>query len=347
MDNKSKKQQVTIKTIADHLGLSFSTVAKALNNDPKVKEETKKLVKQTAKKLGYKPNYIAKSLRENTSRSIGIILNDVENPAMSFVFKRISLEMSKMNISTLICDSQYDPVTEERNINSIMSRMPDCMIIFPVSPFAERQDIFGDFKDRVIILGDSSCPNINSVSVDYGMGGYISAKEMLSAGHRDILVFAEPSTFPISNEYIEGIKKAFAEYGVPFDSKRVFHTQPSIENGFRLFMDQYDEKKKKFKLPFTGILCFCDTIAHGVYKGCRTLNLSIPNDISVIGFDDNPLSAYSNPPLSTIYLPKEKMLESCLSILKNKLENSETSIERYFIDPYYVKRKSVKKIEKE
>ena len=102
------------------------------------------------------------------------------------------------------------------------------------------------------------------------------------------------------------------------------------------------KKKKKLRIPLTGVLYFCDSLAHGVYKACSILGFSIPNDISVIGFDDNQLSAYSNPPLTTIYLPKEKMLEKCTEILKMMIDGRNTGPMRFFIDPYLVTRESVR-----
>ena len=338
----SKGKTVTIKTIAESLGISFSTVSKALNDDPNIKKETRERVRARADELGYEPNYMAKSLRAESTNTIGIIVNDVENPAIAFILKRISVQMARKDYSTLICDSQYDRDVEERNIRSVLSRKPDSLIIFPVSSLEGRQDIFGNYRDKVIVLGDSRNRSLSSVSVDYGYGGYLSAKQLLENGHRDFLVFAEPSSFPISNDYIDGIRRCCAEYGVDLPDERVFHSEPSIDNGFRLFMSLWDEEKKQFRLPFTGILCFCDTLAHGAYRGCNSLGLSIPDDVSIIGFDDNPLSAYSDPPLTTIYLPKEKMLESCLEILDSKLTSRDSATERYFIQPYLVSRKSVK-----
>ncbi len=302
---------------------------------PKVKQETRELVLNRAKEMGYKPNNLAKGLRGTFTHTVGIILNDVENPAMNYVFKRISVEMSKFGYSTLVSDSLYDEAVERRNIETVLSHFPECVILFPVSASEKNLSLFDSKKDSLIVIGDAAPADISSVSIDYALGGYLSAKALLEKGHRDIAVFAEPESFPISNKYIEGIRKAFSEFGAVLDDEAVFHMEPSIDNGCKMFIDLQEQKGRGRQI--TGILCFCDSIAHGVYRACHIAGLSIPGDISVIGFDDNPLSAYSNPPLTTVYLPKERLLECCLEILNVKLSQSNSGASKYIITPHWSK----------
>jgi len=344
MPQNKESKKTTIKTLAEDLNISFSTVAKALNHDPKIKKETIELVNRLAEERGYKPNYMAKGLKNNTSKTIGFILNDVENPSLAYVFKRISVKMAKYDYSTLICDSQYDASVERKNILSILSRTADAIVIFLVSNDTQNLALLNEVAERVIILGDSSHPQFSCVAIDYELGGYLSAIEMLEKGHREYVVFAEPEEFPASAQYLKGIRKAFSEYGLSLDNDRIFFTSASIDNGCNLFLELWDPELKKMKIPFTGVLTFCDSMAHGVYKACKILKLSIPDDISVIGYDDNPLSAYSNPPLTTVYLPKERLLDSCYEILVSKLLHGATGAMRYFLEPHLVKRESVRNL---
>lgn len=325
------------------MNVSFSTVAKALNYDPKVKRETIELVNRRAKELGYRPNFMAKGLKSSSSKCIGFILNDVENPALAYIFKRVSVKMEEHDYSTLICDSQYDALVEHRNILSLLSKATDALIIFLVSSDTSNIALLNEFPEKVILLGDcGDYPQFSCVAINYEAGGYLSAKELLQNGHRDCVVFAEPKTFPASLQYLDGIRRAYADFNLTLDEDRIFYSAPSIDNGCNLFMNLWDSANKKLKIPFTGVLTFCDSLAHGVYKACKMLKLSVPTDISVIGFDDNPLSAYSYPPLTTIYLPKEQMLDRCCGILDAKLLKGVSEPMRYFIDPHLVVRESVK-----
>lgn len=338
-------KKVTIKTIAADLGLSFSTVAKALNHDPKIKKETMELVLHRAKEMGYQPNLMAKALRGSSTKSIGIILNDIENPSLAYIFKRISIKMGALGYTTLICDSQYDTDIERRNILSVISKAADLIIISPVSDDGSNIDLLTEIKDKVIILGDGAAyPEFHCVAVDYALGGYLSAKEILSHGHRNLLILTEPKSFPASNLYMQGIQRAYEEYKLSLPPERILYSPASIEMGYEQFMKSWDKTAGKLRILVTGVLCFCDSLAHGVYKACNELGLSIPDDISVIGYDDNPLSAYSNPPLTSIYLPKEEMLQKCCEILDailNETKEKEPSALHFMTEPYLVVRNSI------
>ena len=336
-------KKVTIKTIAEDLGISFSTVAKALNHDPKIKKETAELVRQRAKELSYQPNLMAKGLRGSSTKSIGFILNDVENPSLAYIFKRISIKMGEKGYTTLICDSQYNAAIERRNILSVLSKGADTLILFPVSSSNTNLDLLNEIKEKIILIGDGlAYPGFHCVTINYELGGYLSARELLSHGHKDLVVFTEPGDFPASRSYLDGIQKAYKEFGLSLSDDRIFYSAASIDNGCSNFLNLWDYPQEKLKIPCTGVLCFCDSLAHGVYKACHMLSLSVPDDISVIGYDDNPLSAYSNPPLTTIYLPKEKILEKCTYILDTMLESKHTDPMRYLLDPHLILRDSVK-----
>lgn len=336
-------KKVTIKTIAQDLGISFSTVAKALNHDPKIKKETADLVNKRAQELGYRPNLMARGLRGSSTKSIGFILNDVENPSLAYIFKRISIKMGELGYTTLICDSQYNATIERRNILSVLSKGADTLILFPVSSEKNNIDLLNEIKEKVILIGNGmEYPQFHCVAIDYALGGYLSAKEMLSHGHKDLVIFTEPDDFPASRLYLEGIKKAYKEFNLFLSDDRIFYSAASIDHGCSNFLNMWDYQQEKLRIPCTGVLCFCDSLAHGVYKACNMLNLSIPDDISVIGYDDNQLSAYSNPPLTTIYLPKEKILEKCSDILDDILAGSVNESMRYVLDPHLIVRDSVR-----
>ena len=154
--------------------------------------------------------------------------------------------MGTLGYTTLICDSQYDAQIERRNILSVLSRAADILIIFPVSDNSINMNLLKEAKDKVILLGDcSEYPGFNCVAVDYTLGGYLAAKEMLSHGHTDLVIFGEPKTFPASQRYIEGIRRAYDEFGLTLSDDRVFFTPPSIDNGCSNFMNFWDEEKKE------------------------------------------------------------------------------------------------------
>jgi DNA-binding LacI/PurR family transcriptional regulator len=335
----TEKKHVTIKSIAEELGVSFSTVSKALNDSPLVNIETKRRVLKKAEELNYSPNIFARGLRSKDTKTIGIILNDLENPAHANIIKKIAIDLTPYGYTTLLCDSQFDQSIEKHNILTVLSKMPDCVIISPVSLNLDNLSFLSNMVDKTILLDCfSNSMQTNYVLVNHKRSGYISAMFMLKNGHTKNIVLTAPIDFPGSAQYVEGIKEAYNEAQVTFSDQMIVQCIPSLENGYKATL-------ANFKDEFTGVISFCDSMAYGVYKVALKLGRKIPDDISVIGYDDNPLSFFSSPPLTTIHLPKERIASYCSEILISKLLNNEASTKFFSLEPYLVERGSVRKIE--
>lgn len=337
------EKKVTVKTIAEDMGISFATVSKALNNSSLVKEETRLAVLKRAHEMGYSPNMMAKGLRSKTTKTIGAIFNDIENVVWVHIFKEISIEMAKFGYTTLIGDGQFSDSVESAAIQSFLSRLPDFIILSPATASTVNLSLLSKMMNRVIILG-RRIPGIDChyIDVNYEIGGYWSACELLKNGHRELLILAGDFALPISGQYVQGIRRAYAEYGVPFEEARLIGEHTSIQNGCDVIRSMWDATQNSFQIPFTGVLTFCDLMAHGVYKGLKELGKRIPDDISIVGFDDNPLSEFSTPALTTVHLPVTKMTDSCLAILKATLLEQSEDIREYTLEPAFRARESVR-----
>ncbi len=342
---KPSPKKVTIKSIAEKLGISFSTVAKSLNDDETIKKETRDLVKNKANEMGYSPNLLARGLRTNTTKTIAIIFNDIENPVLTYIFKTISVAMAKHGYTTLISDSQFDVNSERFSIESMTARMPDFVIIAPASTKPKNIDFILK-KTRNVICFDAknNHAECHFIDVDYAYGGYIAACELLSKGHRQILIITEPIDYPYSHYYLNGIKKAFGEYAIKYNEDYVRYSHSSFEDARSIILSLWDNETHAFKLPFTAVMCFGDNFALGAYRALFQLGLSVPNDISVIGFDDNEIGEFSAPELSTVHLPKERMAHCCLEILESHLIHKKEVSSLFYLSPHLVRRSSVKSI---
>lgn len=337
-----ERKNVTIKSIAKELGVSFSTVSKALNDDPAVKLETKNMVIEKAKEMGYTPNSFAKGLKGNSTKTIAVIFNDISNSMLAYVLRTIAVEMSKYGYTTIIFDSQYDEHTEQMNIQNALSRKPDFIIFEPFSASTKNLQLLKNMQGRLLLQGARHMDiNCHYIYIDYMQGGYLAACELLSKGHKDCLILTENTTYPISEHFVSGIKRAFEEYAVPFDENRVFAMSSSIKNGFTTLQSLWDSTQRIYKIPFTGVLTFDDNLAYGAYKFALQNRLAIPDDISVVGFDDNPYAAFSAPPLTTIHIPKERLTEDYLQILKSILVENRTDTHIFTLEPTLIIRDSV------
>lgn len=338
--NKTNKN-ITIKSIAEELNISFSTVSKALNNSPLVKEKTRNAILKKAEEMLYTPNMFARGLQNKTTKTIGVIFNNIENTVWTHIFKIISIEMAKYGYTTLIGDAQFDEEIERTSVLSFLSRLPAFIILSSATANTNNHALLSDISDRLIIIGER-IPGINCyyIDVDYEIGGYLSAIELLSKGHRQNLIITEPLSFPISNRYVQGIRRAYQEYGITLEDERLIFISTSIESGYSTIMELWDDQKNKFNIPFTGIMTFCDLAAHGIYDGLSKLGKRVPEDISVIGYDDNPLSRFSMPPLTTVHQPVEKMAKSCISIMKSVLLENKQEISYFYLEPHLMQRSS-------
>jgi len=341
----AKKSNVTIKDIAKKLGISFSTVAKALNDDPVVAEETRKRVQEKAQEMGYFPNLMATGLRSNATRTIGIILNDLENPTRSHIVKKISMVMVKHGFTPFIFDSAYDEDIEQRNILNLLSRIPECVIISPVTTQFSNIHLLENLYGRTIILSNvnDQIPT-NYVHMDHIKGGYIAAKTVIQKGHTNNLIIMEPLDYPSGLQFYRGITQAYSELGLQVDPKLVSYGYPSIESGMNSVVDFFDFDKRQFKFPITSVIASNDLMAIGVYKASQKIGFKIPDDISVIGYDDLPIASLVSPQLTTLKYPKEKIAEHCTEILLSKLLDNDPAIKQFSLEPDLIIRNSVKVI---
>ncbi len=343
--NEKRKSQVTIKDIAKHLGVSFSTVSKALNDDPLVAEDTRKRVHEKAAEMGYFPNLMAIGLRSNQTKTIGMILNDIENPTRSHIIKRISMDMARYGYTSFIFDSSYDEAIERKNIINMLSRLPDSVIISPVNTNFKNLALLEDIFDRTIILSKKKNQvQAHYVHMDHIRGGYIAASTMLAMGHTQNLVIMEPTSYPSGAQYYEGVKQAYRDHGLELDPSMLFYGYPSIEDGRKIITSLYDQQNKIFKRIFTGVIASNDMIAIGVYKAAVELGIKIPGDISVIGCDDDPIASLVSPQLTTLIYPKEKIADCCSEILVNKLVKNNSEMKHFSLEPELVVRDSIRKI---
>lgn len=339
----SGRGTVTIKMIAEEVGMSFATVSKALNDSDLVKPETKKMIRAKAAEMGYTPNMLARSLRGKSTKMIAVIINDTVNSVISQVISNVSVEMNKYGYTLLTADPHFNGENERNIIQSILEKQPDFVIYAPTSSNHINVEMFSALGDRLLVLGkDTSVQHINcnTVFVDYEAGGYMSASTLMNYGHRDMIVLTEPLDFPISAQFVDGVRRAFRERGLAFDDRRIMEVYTSVESGNQAIASLWDAAANAFRLPFTAVITFCDIVAHGVYRGMKSLGKRIPEDISVIGFDDNPLNEFSNPPLASIKLPADHIARCCNDIIRAKLIDKRDDLYHFSVMPYLVPRPS-------
>lgn len=292
-----------MRDVAERAGVSVTTVSHVVNNTRKVNPETKDRVEKAMLALGYHPNVVARSLRRGQTQTIGVILPDNTNPFFAEVVRGIEDSSFFQGYSIILCNSDNDLEKERLYTNVLMEKQVDGVIF--VAAGLSGRNIENLAKLGVpFVLVDRRVPQIEAdyVLADNQGGGFKAADHLIGLGHRAIACLAGPEGVALSSERVEGYRQALEVVGIPFDPGWVvegdFQYQAGYTSARKLFSSQ--------KTP-TAIFACNDLMAIGVYRWAHERGLRIPGDLSIVGFDDIRLAAFTNPPLTTVKQSKHEM----------------------------------------
>ncbi len=329
------QKTVTIKTIADALGLSMSGVSKALNDYPDINEETKKLVIEKAIELGYTPNLNARNLAKSTSNTIGVIVKDTETTYGELI-KDLSRVAESRGLNLLIADSDRSREIEISHVKSMMESRVKGIIIVPVSADISEIKKVVKFKVPIIFLGGwvtSSKENV--VAQDNALGTNMAMDYLFRLGHRKIAYITDKIRSNTNQVKLDGYKARMAQAGLEA-ATFVDEEANLIEAGARQAARMLDSGE-----AFTAVLASKDLVAIGAMNEIRSRGLRIPEDISVIGFGGSEASSLPMIDLTTIAQPKKDLAESLIRIMVSLAEVGHDALpQHYFAKPILIERKS-------
>lgn len=311
---------VTIYDLARETGFSAPTISKALNGNGRLNKETREKILKAAEKAGYKPNMAAKSLSTKQSKLIGVILEDAsmnrgfEHPLFGGLLNKFRKEIEMAG---------YDLLFLSKHFNGGMSYIDHCIYrdvdgIIVVNPIDEDPEIAK--------LGESGIPCISTNEFIDGVctvvsenfeSGVLAAKKFVEAGHKKIGYLSAPfrKTSPAAKERFDGFVKGLADCGISFDDKNYeICDHWNEEAGFKGM-----EKLLSHSEEITALFVTCDTLAFGAISYLEKIGKKVPDDISMIGFDDDDLVMPSNLFLSTFRQNRDKIAELSAELLLNKI----------------------------
>lgn len=299
---------ITIKDIAKECGVSVATVSMALSDKPtRVSERTRMKVREVARKYNYRPNNAAVSLANKKSRLIGIVFNDLRNTHISSLFMAINSVLEKNGYS-LVCHI----IEDGQNINPDLVRdiVADNIGALIWAKSLETgtgekarfvKKAIDGLQIPIITMDqyDFECRGVD-VLFDYKKGSYMAVKHLIECGHRRIGCVAGKENFYVTQQRIEGYREALEENGIHYDPELVYYGDYTMKSGYEAFPYIMGQK-------VTAIFSMNDEMAFGIYRAARLYGVSIPEDISLIGFDNVPFSDVMQVPLTTIGVPVEEM----------------------------------------
>lgn len=296
MDNK-------IIDVAQKAGVSPATVSRVLNDSPLVTEKTKRKVLQVIEELEYRPHAAAKQLRSQRTMTIGVIVPDINVSYFSEIIKGIENMAYAKKYKVIICDSGNKLDKEREYLELLLNRTVDAMIM--VTPFHSDEDI-AELADKGYLIGlvgraipHAGVPSCKTNNVKFS---YEAVNHLIEQGHRSIAYIGGYADSLESYERLEGYMKALKESHVPFQPALIDNGDFEEPGGYEA-MGRIIEKR----VPFTAAYVANDEMALGVYAACKERGIRIPEDMAVMGVDNNRITKYINPPLSTIEQPKYTM----------------------------------------
>ena len=311
---KRRSGHVTLRDIAQACGFAVSTVSIVLSEAPlslKVASATRELIRSTAQQMGYYPDAFARSLRRKHSQTIGVLAFDLSDPFCIPTVRGIQAGLQKASYLPLLMDAQTQRGLFDSYLHMILERRAEGVIVI-ASWIFEESNLLADIEKNivpVVIVGrDLTARGISSVLVDNDAGGALGMRHLLELGHRQIAVIRGPKELFDSEPRWVGAQRAAAEAGVSLDPELVFQLPGVVDpnSGFEGGL-LFSRRMLASGCRFTAVLAFDDLTALGVVRGLAEAGLRVPEDCSVLGFDDVLPSAVATPGITTIRQPLKEM----------------------------------------
>lgn len=296
-----KDHTTTLRDIAYKLGVSVSTVSRALNNAPEVNKQTKEAVIYTARSLNYEPNHVAQSLRSNKTKTIGIIVPNLISHFFSATISGIQGIAAQEGYNVMICQSNESFETEVNNVQMMMAHRVDGILISlsgETQTYDHLHAILGRgipllFFDRV----SEELP-ASRVMVDNRHGAFKATEHLIKAGCRQIAHISGPKQLSISKSRLQGYREALEAHGLPFQEELIRHSSLTEDDAAQQINSLLDTPS-----PPDAIFAFTDLLATQAMQIIKQRKMKVPQDVAIVGFTNTPVSAFIEPSLSTVSQP--------------------------------------------
>jgi LacI family transcriptional regulator len=324
---RAKESMVTIKDVAKESGFSSTTVSIVLNDAPLARyipKATKLRIQKAAKKLGYRPNLFARSLRSNRSHTVGVMVFDMTDPYCTLILRGIENALYQASYLPILTDVQNERSRFERYLEMLLGRRVEGLIVIANWLFMDINllaDLEKNSIPSVMIGRELDNHTVSSVIVDNETGGELALEHLHSLGHRDIAVIRGPKALSDSAPRWKGIKRFAEEKGLKLDPRLIVDLPESrdpisgFEGGQKLTLELL-----KRKHPFTALLAFDDMSALGAVRALARSGVRVPEQCSVVGFDDTAPANICTPALTTVRQPMEGMGSLAVTTLLDAIE---------------------------
>ncbi|WP_084884144.1 DNA-binding transcriptional regulator CytR [Vibrio sp. qd031] len=326
----------TMKDVADLAGVSTATVSRALMNPEKVSVSTRKRVEEAIVEAGYAPNSLARNLRRNESKTIVVIVPDICDTYFSEIIRGIEDAALEQGYLVLLGDASKHKGRENAFVNLVFTKQADGMILLGSDvPFDVSKEEQRNLPPLVMSCEYAPELELPTVHIDNLTAAYDIVNHLTSIGHRRVAQISGPITSPLSNFRHRGYQQALRRSGGALNDGFTAYGDFSFDSGAQLAKELLSSS-----LAPTAIFCHNDAMAIGAMQTVKKMGLRIPEDISVVGFDDIQYSAYTDPPLTTVKQPRYEIGRESALMLLARLKGHSGSIPSKILEAKSVIRES-------
>ena len=329
-----------MREVAEHAGVSVTTVSHVVNNTRAVNPDTRKRVEEAMRILGYQPNVVARSLRRGKTHTIGIILPDSANPYFAEVVRGVEDTSFSHGYSVILCNSDNDLDKERLYTNVLLEKQVDGIIIVAAGLSSENiRNLLA--REIPLVLVDRRVPEVDAdyVLTDNQGGGRLATRHLIDRGHRTIACIAGLEGVKLSSDRIAGYQEALEQAGIAIQPQLILRGDFQYQSGYHAAQRLFGNRS----MP-TAIFACNDLMAIGAYRFAHEKGLRIPDQLSIVGFDDIRLAAYAYPPLTTIRQSKHTMGASAAKLLIERMAHRELAPRLEVLDTQLVIRQSTAQI---
>ncbi|MFO7928870.1 MAG: LacI family DNA-binding transcriptional regulator [Candidatus Humimicrobiaceae bacterium] len=334
------KKELSIKEIAKLAGVSKATVSNALSGKRHVKPSTKEKILNLVKKYNYRPSVIARGLCQKKTSMVGVIIADIYNPYYSEVIKGIEAEIKKNGYILIVGSTNYKIENEIKEFERLNSLCIDGFIFISSQNSQEKIEEINT-RNVPIVFIDREIKNYSSVLINNKKAMEKAVAFLRERGHKKIgYVGCKGYAYNMNHRY-KGYLSGLKKNNLNCDRNLIFLSEKMATNEFNIgykLIDSYIKKNEK--IEFTALLSQADIIAFGIIRALQDNGFNVPEDVSVVGFDNIHSSRFSNPRLTTVNQPKRKMGKIGARILLKELSNGKKVKDLVYLDTVVVERES-------
>ena len=330
----------TIYEVSKLAGVSLATVSRVTNKNTRVSDKTREKVELAMAELGYRPNSIAQSLASSRTNSVGIMVSELNGSFFGQMMAGIEEELRAAGKHVIITTGHSEEDKEKDGIEFLLSRNCDALIVHVEALSDQYLQELNKGETPVYYMSRSiEGLQENCISLNNDLGGYLAAKAVIEHGHKEIAYISGPQFKPDSQDRLTGHKRAFEENNIAFNPNLFFEgdfKETGGRDGIKYLLNS--------KVAFTALVCANDEMASGAMTYAREHGINLPEDLSIIGFDNIVFSRHIHPKLTTIDNPVLEMGHMAAKlVLKNVYQQDKLEI-KHFFEPTLITRDSVRSI---